>query len=115
MPYKDKDKQLEYQREWYKQPNNNEKTKNNIVTRKRELKRWFKELKNSLKCASCGENTSVCLDFHHDNEKNKDHNISSMIKRGFSKEKILEEIEKCTILCANCHRKFHAGLIKIEK
>lgn len=115
MPYKDKNKQLKYQREWYKQPNNNERIRNKTAERKRELKRWLKELKTSMRCEYCGERETICLDFHHDNEKNKEHNISNMIKKGFSKNRILDEIEKCTVLCANCHRKYHAGLIKLEK
>lgn len=114
MPYKDKGQQLECQREWYKQPENKKKAKKNIRERKKEIREWFKELKNTFKCIVCGESTAVCLDFHHENEKDKEHNISKMVKNGLSKRKILEELKKCKCLCSNCHRKYHAGLITLE-
>jgi predicted HNH restriction endonuclease len=36
-----------------------------------------------------------------------------MIHDGYSKERVIDEIEKCVVLCANCHRKFHGGLFKL--
>jgi len=54
----------------------------------------------------CGENYSACLEFHH-NIKSKEINISDAISRGWSMERIMKEIEKCIVLCANCHRKLH--------
>lgn len=75
--------------------------------RKRELNIWFKELKSKLKCGKCPENDSICLDFHHRNPKEKKFIILHMVRDGFSKSMILEEIAKCDVLCANCHRKHH--------
>lgn len=55
-------------------------------------------------CVNCGYNKHPsALDFHHTNE-NKDDSISSLSGRGESIEKIENEIEKCVVLCANCHR-----------
>jgi len=67
-----------------------------------------KELKIKLggKCSKCGYNKSFCaLDFHH-NQGDKEGNVSRLIK-DFSKQKALKEIEKCILLCANCHRELH--------
>jgi len=115
LPYKDRKQQLKYQREWYRVPENGDKIRNKNAERKREIKTWLRELKNTMECEACGEKEPICLDFHHEDEKNKEHNISNMIKKGFSKNRIMEEIEKCVVLCANCHRKYHAGLITLEK
>lgn len=69
-------------------------------------KKLFKEYKKTLKCQRCGENHIACLDFHHKNPAEKDFQIgvgycSNSIKR------IKEEIAKCDVLCANCHKKLH--------
>ena len=55
------------------------------------------------KCADCGNDNSVVFEFHHDNgEKYK--NVGELMKNGTSWPTIRKEIDKCTILCANCHR-----------
>lgn len=68
---------------------------------------WLSELKSILKCSRCPEDEIVCLDFHHIDAKEKEYNISYMANTSFSKDMILKEIDKCIILCANCHRKEH--------
>lgn len=55
---------------------------------------------------SCGESNPVVLEFHH--LENKDECISRMIRNCCNWEKIILEIKKCIVLCANCHRKHHA-------
>ena len=54
-------------------------------------------------CVDCGENDPCCLDFDHLGDKLKP--ISIMLAHGHSLEKVKEEIAKCQIRCANCHRK----------
>jgi hypothetical protein len=86
-------------REW-----NTERTLN----RRAQNRAWVYEYKqDSDGCSRCGENDPACLDFHHRDDTEKDMNISKMITYGFSKEKLRTEMEKCDILCANCHRKEH--------
>lgn len=59
------------------------------------------------KCRSCGyEKCPAAMDFHHPNVRDKDFNISSTM----SWEKIQPELDKCVLLCSNCHRETHAGL-----
>lgn len=72
---------------------------------------WWDEYKRDLKCSKCGFDNPLALDFHHLGDK--DFNISYMVNRHLSKKKILQEIEKCIVLCSNCHRKVHAGLLVI--
>lgn len=56
-------------------------------------------------CVNCGEDNPVLLEFDHIDQKTKLDTISRMVKNGYSKIKVFEEIAKCQVLCANCHRK----------
>ena len=65
------------------------------------------------KCQSCGYNRcNAALDFHHINSMTKSFNISG---RSISFDKLRVELDKCVMVCANCHREIHAGLLSIEK
>ena len=55
-------------------------------------------------CILCGEKDLACLDLHH--LRDKKFTISSKIT-DLSKDTLKEEIDKCVVLCANCHRKLH--------
>ena len=72
--------------------------------RRREIKKWLDDFKKTLKCNNC-----LCLDFHH-RDNNKKFNIGDATKSGYSKETIKTEIDKCDVLCANCHRILHYGV-----
>jgi len=67
---------------------------------------WWKEYKLELKCSRCGEDHPACIDFHHKHSEDKIAAVASMVGRR-SKDKVLAEIEKCEIICSNCHRKLH--------
>ena len=60
------------------------------------------------KCQSCGleEYEVGFFEFHHTNPKEKDREIGSMLNSA-SFEKVLEEVEKCVMLCPNCHKREH--------
>ncbi len=57
-------------------------------------------------CSRCSEKHIACLEFHHREPKLKGATISQL-PDSWPMEKVLEEIAKCDILCANCHRKEH--------
>lgn len=103
--YKDIEKRRTYDRAWYRK--NRSKHTNWKKSRRVSLKAWFRELKSTLTCENCGESHPACLQFHHKIKDNKIGDVSSMLLRGYSKSKILEEIGKCVCLCANCHAKVH--------
>ena len=67
-----------------------------------------------LKCSvrSCGEHHVAALEFHHKDPKQKELSISVMITNGLSVKKVKEEMKKCIVLCANCHKKLHWKLRK---
>jgi len=95
-------------RQYYKQYYNSnlEHEKDRVRSRKKRMRFWYKTLKETLSCEVCGENSPECMDFHH--EEDKDFTIADAIHKGYSTERILDEISKCRVLCANCHRKLHA-------
>ena len=55
-------------------------------------------------CVDCGESDPVVLDFDHVRGE-KRRNVSKMVASHFSEKSILAEIEKCDVVCANCHRR----------
>lgn len=62
------------------------------------------------KCLICGYKTSIsALEFHHLDKTKKDFGIS---KNGITRswEKTKSEIDKCILVCANCHREIHEGI-----
>ena len=75
--------------------------------RHEERRAWILGIKASLKCSRCDESRPMCLDFHHLDGSAKEHNISTMICKNHPKERILEEIAKCVVLCRNCHAVEH--------
>lgn len=83
--------------------------RNRIKVREQKLKKFIGSLKSKLSCVECGENHPACLDFHHNDSSDKDFNIGNAWKGGWSEEKILKEVSKCSVLCSNCHRKLHFG------
>ena len=52
-------------------------------------------------CIKCGNTDIRVLTFHHRDKSQKRYNVSCM--KYLSEKRILSEIEKCDILCANCH------------
>lgn len=64
-------------------------------------------------CLICGESDPVVLDFHHRGNVKKEGNVMNMAGRRISIDRVVAEIEKCVVLCANCHRRVHAGTAKI--
>jgi hypothetical protein len=57
------------------------------------------------KCIRCGNADQRVLDFHHLHDKDK--GVATLRVAGYSKARILKEISKCVVLCANCHRIQH--------
>lgn len=65
-------------------------------------------------CLVCNENDDSCLDCHHIDPNVKEYTIGNMIRDGFSINKLVDELNKCVCICANCHRKFHAGKLVLN-
>ena len=100
--------QKEYRKNHYEQ--NKAKYLDLIYKRREDIRQQYKKWKSLQECSLCGENEAVCLDFHHELD-NKERNVSELINYGRSWKSIKKEIDKCIVVCSNCHRKIHAGLV----
>ncbi len=73
--------------------------------------RRYIQSKKSEGCTICGEKDIACLDFHHLDSKYDQ--VSHM--QTHSMKLINDEIDKCIVLCSNCHRKLHFHKLTIEE
>lgn len=98
-----KEEKLQYQRE-YRKLNRAKLTERDKNKRKDRLEKAIKILGN--KCAKCKSTFDSCVyDFHHLNPDEKKFTISENML--VSEKKFFEEVNKCILLCANCHRLTH--------
>lgn len=82
-----------------------------------DKKDWYFQMKKNMACDKCGYSKlthpkNFCfkaLEFHHHN-RDKEFTVSGAVYKGFSREKIVGEIKKCTVLCARCHVEEHNKL-----
>ena len=79
---------------------------------------WRKRKKKTLveykggKCQCCGYSRCIeALEFHHLNPNIKNFTISGKSK---SFNSLKSEVDKCILVCSNCHKEIHAGLININ-
>lgn len=100
----------EYNRAYYAQ---GERTKQipRVRSANQANRQRYLDWKAQQKCANCGESSTECLDLHHIDPSQKDAAVSTLTTRGWAV--IQREIQKCIVLCANCHRKVHAGTITL--
>jgi hypothetical protein len=75
-----------------------------------ELRQFVRDYLADKSCSKCPENHIACLDFHHRDPSEKNFKINEAYERRYSKSKIMNEIQKCDILCSNCHRKEHFNI-----
>ena len=95
----------QYMREYIKQ--NYPTMVERMKAKRQEIADW----KRARGCTVCGETEPWVLDMHHldPNEKEANSAQSATIKT------FLKEADKCVLLCSNCHRKVHAGVLRVTK
>lgn len=82
-----------------------EEEKKELKKQNKILKNYIQEIKSHSKCSVCGEERWWVLDFHH--LRDKKYEIPELARSGCSLDILKAELEKCIILCANCHRDLH--------
>lgn len=127
MAYKDPEKHKAYNKAW------NEKNKDR---KKEKNKAWYEKNKDRIKartsaryeanrkyinkikanpCSRCGGIfPPSAMEFHHiDPETKTDKKSGRGVDPSWCIEKINEEVEKCILVCANCHRTIHASVEEV--
>ncbi len=105
MPFKNPEYRRLYRRKWYALNKKSEIA--HVQRRKKQIKQWLWNYKKTIRCAICSESHPAIIDFHH-KEGQKERNIAQMLTDGYSIDRIKQELLKCEVLCANCHRKIHS-------
>lgn len=80
-----------------------------VKKRRARLKQLAVEYRGG-KCELCGYDRDIsALEFHHKDPRSKDFGLSA---RGLTRswERVQKELDKCILVCANCHRELHSGL-----
>ena len=100
MPHKDKDAARAWRRKWWaSRADMRDKQRVSANGRARNLRHFLNEIKMARGCADCGyRQHPAALDFDHIDGKER---LVSFCK---SKAQALREIEKCEVVCSNCHR-----------
>lgn len=86
------------------------KSKNEFYNKQRM---WLADYKNRQKCYICGNSDFRVLDFHH--LVDKEFSIADQMYYHYSFDRLKEEVKKCMVLCANCHRVLHYEATKRAK
>ena len=88
----------------------------------KKIKRWRIKTKKRMiqelggRCCICGyDKCRDSLTFHHLDPKTKKFGFGKLMTQIRSWEIIARELEKCVLVCQNCHSELNAGLAKVPK
>lgn len=83
--------------------NNRETIIRQVQDWKEDYRKWFRSLKKNKPCSDCGMMyPHYVMDWDHLDDKEFD--ISWAVSHNWSRARVLREIKKCELVCANCHR-----------
>jgi len=85
-----------------------------VDKRRKLLKKKAVDYKGG-RCISCGYDRCIqALEFHHVDLAKKDFGVSA---KGYTRswKKVQQELDRCILVCANCHREIHAGIRQLSR
>jgi len=122
MPYRNPEQKKEHNRQYYrakresilaKSERNYQRNKARKIEkaseRRKRIGRFLREQKQEKCCVRCDFANPRALMFHHRYPAEKELTVARAYSMGWSEKRILAEIAKCEILCANCHMIEHAS------
>ena len=80
-----------------------------VVDRRQRIRDYIANAKIGKKCQNCPVDDPRVLDFHHLRDKHI--KVSDIPKMKWGIKRTQLELDKCVLLCANCHRKEHISLV----
>lgn len=103
----DKDEKRAYDRAYHANRSPEAKAKKLQLQKDRAQKNiaLVREYKASKGCMDCGEKDPIVLELDHRERAEKNFSIGDKARLGFSLERMQQEISKCDVVCANCHRR----------
>lgn len=102
MPFKSKEKRTQAGTNWARK--NSEKVRAKIRERRAAIRAELNRIKEERGCADCKQKFPYyVLDFDHIDSSNKVNGVSALLKEA-GLERVREEVQKCEVVCANCHR-----------
>jgi hypothetical protein len=94
-------------RAWYVR--NRDEHKQRVAQRNertlREYRQWLAEYLAEHPCVDCGETDLRVLEFDHREGSDKIADVAALVSHLAKWSRVLAEIEKCDVRCANCHRR----------
>lgn len=73
--------------------------------RRKEISDFISKLKSNTACADCKKfYHPAIMEYDHLDSSTKFKPVSKLVQWGYGLKEILREIEKCDLVCANCHR-----------
>ena len=109
MPYKDKEENRKYQREWARK--NSKTRKDNQIGAKRR-KQIVEDAKKHSSIICNKDNPPEVMDLLHIDPSPKKHSVSKLLQIA-SYKTLQDEIDKCAQICANCHRLLEHGYVEL--
>lgn len=105
MATKDKEKIKAANRRYYQK--NKQRYRKLNEEHKERARQFVLSYKMERGCQRCPERHEAVLVLHHRDPKAKDVDLATAVCNMWSEERLLAEMEKCDVLCANCHLKLH--------
>jgi hypothetical protein len=105
MGYTDPDKQREYQREWVKKRRQQGLINHDCYRERNREYVIHQKAERDNRCMDCHRVFPYfVLDFDHREDQEKFNSLSKMVSSKWRLARLDEEIQKCDLVCANCHR-----------
>ena len=104
MVHKCPEKRRQYKQEHHQRTKKKKRKQQNQLKDKRQHLVLEEMQRRGGKCAKCGFSDIRALDWHHLDPNDKVNSISEMVRDRVSMDKLQAELDKCELICANCHR-----------